>query len=95
MKNFLLLILCLLFSPSVLAFGGRLDASTIQVHDMQMINQQKFRIEEYNDYKEMQEEKERYNREHTPAKPLVNRLFNKQSDFVEENGEIKIKYQEN
>ena len=33
------------------------DASIIQVHDMQMINQQRFRIEELNDYNDVETEK--------------------------------------
>ena len=49
MKN---LILVSLLSFSIMPVFAVLppDASIIQVHDMQMINQQRFRIEEINDY---------------------------------------------
>ena len=48
MKN---LILVSLLSFSIMPVFAVLppDASIIQVHDMQMINQQRFRIEEIND----------------------------------------------
>lgn len=42
----------------------------------------------------MQEEKDRYNEKHTPTKPLIQKIFNKKSKFVEDNGEIKIEYEE-
>ena len=35
------------------------DAAIIQVHDMQYIKDQKFRYQEYNDFKEVQEEKDK------------------------------------
>ena len=65
------------------------DASIIQVHDMQMINQQRFRQEVLNDYNDVQTEKERFEKKTAPKEPLMNKLFNKKK-FVEENGEIKI-----
>ena len=65
------------------------DASIIQVHDMQMINQQRFRQEVLNDYNDVQTEKERFKKKTAPEEPLINKLFNKKK-FVEENGEIKI-----
>ena len=65
------------------------DASIIQVHDMQMINQQRFRQEVLNDYNDVQTEKKRFEQKTAPKEPLVNKLFNKKK-FVEENGEIKI-----
>ncbi|CCY62924.1 unknown [Clostridium sp. CAG:967] len=70
------------------------DAAIIQVHDMQYIKDQKFRYQEYNDFKEVQEEKDKYNEKHTPTKPLIQKIFNKKSKFVEDNGEIKIEYEE-
>ena len=68
------------------------DASMIQVHDMQMIQQQKFRMEEINDYKEVKEEKERFEKRITQPKPVVQKFEPKSSEFSNENGEIKIKY---
>ena len=70
------------------------DAAIIQVHDMQYIKDQKFRYQEYNDFKEVQEEKDRYNKKNEPAQPLIQKIFNKKSKFVEDNGEIKIQYEE-
>lgn len=70
------------------------DAAIIQVHDMQYIKDQKFRYQEYNDFKEVQEEKDRYNKQHAPEKPLIQKIFNKKSKFIEDNGEIKIQYEE-
>ena len=43
------------------------DASMIQVHDMQMIRQQKFRQEVLNDYNDVQKEKERYQKRNAPT----------------------------
>ena len=65
------------------------DASIIQVHDMQMINQQRFRIEELNDYNDVETEKARYRQKNAPREPLINKLFNKKK-FVEKDGQIKI-----
>lgn len=65
-------------------------AEIIMVHDMQMINQQRFRMEELNDYNDVQTEKARYQKRTEPSsEPLINKLFNKKK-FVEENGQIKI-----
>ncbi len=83
----LLLFLLLLFSSPVLAYPSAADI--IMVHDMEMINQQRFRMEEINDYNDVQTEKERYKKRTTPSEPLINRLFN-QKKFVEEDGKIKI-----
>ena len=70
------------------------DAAIIQVHDMQYIKDQKFRYQEYNDFKEVQEEKDRYNKKNEPAQPSIQKIFNKKSKFVEDNGEIKIQYED-
>ena len=64
-------------------------AEIIMVHDMQMINQQRFRMEELNDYNDVQTEKARYQKRTEPTETLFNKLFNKKK-FVEENGQIKI-----
>ncbi len=65
------------------------DASIIQVHDMQMINQQRFRMEVLNDYNDVETEKARYQKRNAPREPLINKLFNKKK-FVEKDGQIKI-----
>ncbi len=65
------------------------DASIIQVHDMQMINQQRFRMEVLNDYNDVETEKARFEKKNAPREPLINKFFNKKK-FVEENGQIKI-----
>ena len=65
------------------------DASIIQVHDMQMINQQRFRMEVLNDYNDVETEKARFEKKNAPREPLINKLFKKKK-FVEEDGQIKI-----
>lgn len=65
------------------------DASVIQVHDMQMINQQRFRMEEINDYNEVKQEKERYKKK----QPMPEKIINKKTKFVEEDGKVKIEYE--
>lgn len=62
------------------------------VHDMDMINQQRFRMEELNDYNDVKTEKERYQKRNNPTtEPLINRLFSPSpKKFVEEDGKIKI-----
>ena len=93
MKN-LILISLLSFSimPVLAVFPP--DASIIQVHDMQMINQQRFRIEEINDYNDVDTEKARYQkRNEANSEPLIKKLFHKKK-FTEENGQIKIENDE-
>ena len=58
------------------------DASIIQVHDMQMINQQRFRMEVLNDYNDVETEKARFEKKNAPREPLINKLFKKKK-FVE------------
>ena len=65
-------------------------ADVIMVHDMEMIKQQKFRMEELNDYNDVQTEKERYRKQtENNSKPIINKLFGKRK-FVDDNGQIKI-----
>ncbi len=95
MKKLLALsILSLTVLPAQCAFTPDIGAAT-QVHDMQMINQQRFRMEEINDFKEVKEEQERFKKklEPTVEKPSAN-FLKKQSEFVDEGGEIKIKYED-
>ena len=55
-----------------------------QLHDMQMINDMKFRYQEYNDYKEFE-----------LTEPAMKRIYNQQPkqnvQFVEQNGQLKIR----
>ena len=91
MKNLLIitLLFCSLSTDYVLAVVPP-DAAVIQVHDMQMINQQRFRIEEINDYNDVETEKARYKkRNESNSEPLMKKLFSKKK-FVEEDGQIKI-----
>lgn len=70
------------------------DAGLIQVHDMQMINQQRFRMEEINDFNNVDEEKARYQKKNAQSQTLMERIFNKETKFVDDDGEIKIQYEE-
>ena len=47
------------------------------------------KLEELNDYNDVQTEKARYQKRTEPTETLFNKLFNKKK-FVEENGQIKI-----
>ncbi len=68
------------------------DAAVIPTHDMQTLQQQRFRIEEINDYKEVQEEKERYWKKNSiPDIHSEKALPVENPEFTNENGEIKIK----
>lgn len=107
MKKVLLLSFLLASIPyCAKAFSGDVaPASVLQVHDMQMIYEQKFRQEEVNDYKDMEEEKARFWKKKRNTEQQVqevkeqiqtqqNRITapSKRSEFVEENGQLKIKY---
>ena len=65
-----------------------------QIHDMKMIDDMKFRYQEYNDYKDMQEQKDAKNKEFELTEPAMKRIYNQQPkqnvQFVEQNGQIKI-----
>lgn len=88
-----ILILSLLFTtPAFAALPP--DASLIQVHDMQMLNQQRFRMQEINDYNDVQTEKARYQKKNQQSKTVIDKIFNKKSKFVDNNGELKIEYTE-
>ena len=91
MKKFLTILSLATVTTPVLAFP---DAGVIQVHDMQMINQQRFRMEEINDYKEVQEEKERFRKKNAPSEVKINRIQQpNDSKFIQDGNEIKIKYE--
>ena len=72
------------------------DAAVIQVHDLQMINQQRFRIEEINDFNDVETEKARYEKRYNSSQStsLIDRLFKKKK-FVEKDGQIKIEAESN
>lgn len=89
MKKYTLLFI--LFAMPAYAFVPP-TAATIQVHDMEMIKQQKFRMEELNDYNDVQQEKERYKKRNEQPQTVIQKTFSKKSKFVEDNGEIKIQY---
>ena len=89
MKKYFLILAVIAFSIPVFADIPP-NAAIIQVHDMQMINDQRFRMEEINDYNDVQTEKERYRkRNESPQQPFINKLFGKKK-FVDDNGQIKI-----
>ena len=111
MKKLLLLSLIIASIPyCAKAMSGDIaPASVMQVHDMQMIYEQKFRQEEMNDFNEVKEEKARYlkkfripERKAQEVKQQVEGQIQKQqqrvaapskrSEFIEENGKLKIKY---
>lgn len=91
-KIFLLTALGICSLPTLAA--GPPTASIIQVHDMQMIKQQKFRMEELDYYNDVQQEKERYRKRTEQPKTVIQRVFDKKSKFTEQDGEIKIKYED-
>ena len=97
MKKFLTLFLTCSALP-VFAFVPPMpQVGTMQGHDMQSIKVQQFRMRELNDMKEVKEEKERYQKMNnlptTGQQPVVQQMINNSnSEFVEENGKIKIKY---
>ena len=71
-------------------------AEITQVHDMQMINQQRFRMEQIDDFNEVKQEKERYKKKNPSfeqSKPTVNNyVTTPQSQFIDDGGQIRIKY---
>lgn len=87
---------CVFISAMALPAMAFTDASMINVHDMQMINQQRFRMEEINDYKEVQEEKARFEKRINSQKPeklrVENQIIQKEPELVDDAGQIKIKY---
>lgn len=65
------------------------------VHDMNYIRQQEFKHREYNEMKDLQQQKAKKNSEIENQSPAVKKIFNKTPvrqnvEFVEENGEIRI-----
>lgn len=92
MKKYIL-ILALLSMP-VYAYAPP-SAAVMQVHDMEMLKQQRFRMQELNYYNDVQEEKTRYQKRNEQPKTVMEKLFSKKSKFIEDNGEVKIQYEGN
>lgn len=75
--------------PEITSLGA------MQGHDMQSMEDQYFRMRELNDMKSVQEEKQRFEKSTTSnaQPPIVRQMINNtNSEFVEENGHIRIKY---
>ncbi len=92
MKKYFL-ILALLSMPAF-AYAPP-SASVMQVHDLEMVKQQQFRMRELNYYNEVQEEKARYQKRNEQPQTVMQKIFSKKSKFTEDNGEIKIQYDGN
>lgn len=65
------------------------------VHDMNYIRQQRFKQEEYDEMKDLNEQKAKKNKELEYQEPAIKKIFGKKParqnvKFKEENGEIKI-----
>lgn len=65
------------------------------VHDMNYIRQQKFKQEEYDEMKDLNEQKAKKNKELEEQEPAIKKIFgrkpiNQNVQFKKENGEIKI-----
>lgn len=71
------------------------SASVMQVHDLEMVKQQQFRMHELNYYNEVQEEKARYQKRNKQPQTVIQETFPEKSKFTDDNGEIKIKYDGN
>lgn len=92
MKKFLCIMLLTLTSLPVFA---NVPAEIIQVHDMQMINEQRFRREVINDYNDVKQEKERYQKRNKIYKPTVETSIvpvKSEPVMINDKGKIKIQY---
>lgn len=71
-----------------------INLGTMQGHDMQSMEVQHFRMRELDDMKEVKDEKQRFEKETSvQGQPVIQKMINNtNSEFVEENGKIKIKY---
>lgn len=92
MKKIIITVMALMTILPAMAYAPP-TAPVINVHDTQMIREQMFRREEINDYKEVQEEKARFEKRNKTETPVVkNQVFTKEPELIDENGEIRIKY---
>lgn len=84
-------------NPGIMPFATEMHSLQGQtVHDMNYIRQQEFKHREYNEMKDLQEQKDKKNREIENQNPSVRQIFSKTPapqniEFKEENGELKIK----
>ena len=73
-----------------------INMGAMQGHDMQSMEDQYFRMRELNDMKEVSESKQQFEKEgsvQNAHQPIVQQMINNtNSEFVEENGKIKIRY---
>ena len=73
-----------------------INMGTIQGHDMQSIREKQFQVKEMYDMKEASVQKQRSGKEYPVSnqqRPVIQQMINNtNSEFVEENGQIKIKY---
>ena len=104
MKKYLILSgIILISAQGVLAFDGGFvnpgvfDAGAINARNMQMLRDQEFRRQEYNDAKSIQDVKNQHQREleadTIPERPLFNKIINNgSSQFVQDEGKIKIEH---
>ncbi len=112
MKNFKITFLSILIlsGSAVFAFDGgmpnmggiqtmgAMGAGATQVHDLQMIKDMQFRHQEYNDFKDLKEQKEarlkKEQQEFNLTEPAMKRIYNQQPkqnvQFVEDGGHVRI-----
>ena len=92
MKKFLTLILVCSTLPVYAAIMDVPEIGVMQGHDKQSIEDQYFRQHILSDVKEVKKQKEEFEKMPT-QQPLVQQMINNtNSEFVQENGKIKIKY---
>lgn len=92
MKKFITILFLGAFTMPSFAYAPPI-APVINVHDMQMIKEQQFRREEINDYNDVKQEKARFEKRNKTQEPVVqNNNIKHDSELIDDNGEIKIKY---
>lgn len=90
---YIMLIAGIFTMPACYAF---LEGGSFNTHDMQSIQAQQFRYQQYNDFKEMQEQKLKYQRETEEVQqektPVIEKFIKRKtnSQFIEDNGMIRI-----
>jgi len=85
-------------NPGIMPFATEMHSLQGQtVHDMNYIRQQEFKHREYNEMKDLQQQKDKKNKEIEIQEPAMKKIFYKTPapqtqnlEFTEENGEIKI-----
>lgn len=95
MKKFLTLILACSALPVCAAIMDVPEIGVMQGHDRQSIEDQYFRQHILSDVKEVKKQKEEFEKSTAPVQenPIVKQMINNtNSQFIEENGKIKIRY---